>query len=552
MPPTDAVAATPVPSQVPRGIRLGLVLGAPGIPTWLASALTEAGRQAGAAIAHVCVTTAPPPLPITPGPAALLWYANWDRGRQGAAVDPFELQSLPPEVLAADCVHSGSLKELVSHAAAAGLDVILGYGLPVSDLVGLSELIEPAVWWYAFGSGSTPTADTLEPLPDGLGEMGAPAPVARAALVASQRGILHTVIEAWTAADSYSLHRGRSVKRRVAAELLPVALRKPRTWFASLIPASAADPGASRPALPSPAALLPALAVRRVIAGVRERVLRPQWFMAVGENDPHDIATWSDWSRFSLIMPPRDRFWADPFCVEADGRELVFFEELRYAEPRGRICVGELMDQTLVRTRVVIERPYHLSYPCVFRWNGTWYMVPETSEHRTIELHRALDFPDTWELDRILLDDIYAVDATPFEHDGRWWMFASVSGGPVTIGHMLMLYGAPTPLGPWWEHPASPLRIDVRGGRPAGGVIKHSGGLLRPAQDGTRGYGGSLRLYRISRLDQESYAEEEIMHVEPNWRRGLVGTHTLNRAGRHMLVDGLWWRPLWGGTPPPR
>ena len=36
-------------------------------------------------------------------------------------------------------------------------------------------------------------------------------------------------------------------------------------------------------------------------------------------------------------MPPVDRFWADPFLARDGDRLWVFFEELAYAAPKGKI-----------------------------------------------------------------------------------------------------------------------------------------------------------------------------------------------------------------------
>ena len=47
-------------------------------------------------------------------------------------------------------------------------------------------------------------------------------------------------------------------------------------------------------------------------------------------------------------------------------------------------------------------------------------MLPETSGNRTVELYRCVEFPHRWELDRVLMDGVHAVDATLAEHDRRW------------------------------------------------------------------------------------------------------------------------------------
>src|SRR6476661_868526 len=127
--------------------------------------------------------------------------------------------------------------------------------------------------------------------------------------------------------------------------------------------------------------------------------------------------------RFKWIVPPIDRFWADPFPLYIDGRYYVLFEELVYRSPKGRICGFELDEKGMVGEPVrVLERGYHLSYPYTFEWNGDRFMIPESVANRTVDLYRAVKAPYEWKFERTLLNDVRLVDATVVEIDGRWWM----------------------------------------------------------------------------------------------------------------------------------
>ena len=77
----------------------------------------------------------------------------------------------------------------------------------------------------------------------------------------------------------------------------------------------------------------------------------------------------------------------------------------------------------------MLECEHHLSYPFVFQHDGAIYMLPETGEAGRVELHRAVEFPDTWRLDRVLLDGLTALDATLHIEDGIFWLFANVVEG---------------------------------------------------------------------------------------------------------------------------
>ena len=85
----------------------------------------------------------------------------------------------------------------------------------------------------------------------------------------------------------------------------------------------------------------------------------------------------------------------------------------------------------------------------------------------------------------------------------------------------------------------NPVVSDVRCARPAGKLFVHKGQLFRPAQDGSRGYGGSVAIRRVDSLTTASYAESPVNRIDPDWDDDLVGTHTLNRDGNTSVVDVL-------------
>jgi hypothetical protein len=145
----------------------------------------------------------------------------------------------------------------------------------------------------------------------------------------------------------------------------------------------------------------------------------------------------------------------------------------------------------------------------------------------------------------VLLDGVHAVDATPFEADGGWWMFANIAvPGSLHAHDELCLWRAPSPLGPWRPHPGNPVVSDARRARPAGRPFRWRGELVRPAQDCSVRYGHALVLHRVLRLDETAYREEPIARLAARWAPGLEGFHTFNRADGLTVVDGLARRPL--------
>lgn len=289
--------------------------------------------------------------------------------------------------------------------------------------------------------------------------------------------------------------------------------------------------------------LLPALVKlggRAARQKVAEVTTREQWFVAY-QFRPAPAVSPEAFYRFRALLPPKDRFWADPFPVEQGGKHFLFVEEYLYARRKGHIAVLELgVDGLYGSPAKVLDKEYHLSYPYLFEWQGQHWMIPESAANRRVELYKCTNFPGEWEPAHVLLDNVDAVDATLVEFDGRWWMFVNMRiEGMANYNDELYLYCAPTPMGPWTPHRRNPVKSDVRNARPAGRPFWWKGELYRPAQDCSVRYGYAIVLNKITKLDTERYAESEVSRILPHWRRGLLGNHTLNRAGNLTVIDGL-------------
>jgi hypothetical protein len=243
--------------------------------------------------------------------------------------------------------------------------------------------------------------------------------------------------------------------------------------------------------------------------------------------DRIDAAPWR-W-----LPDDRQRYFADPFLFEEGGVTYVFCEEFPYATGKGVISVFALDEAgNPGPTRVVLERPYHLSYPLVFRAEGQIWMMPESGANRTLELYRAQHFPDRWTLDRVLISDAELADATPFESGGRWWLTAA-SGEPTgSTWDSLSIFSSANPLGPWTPAFAGPALIDASAARPAGHLFTLEGALWRPAQDCRADYGAALVFCRVDALGPGRFEQTPMRRFAPPG-----GLHTFNATERFVAID---------------
>lgn len=292
------------------------------------------------------------------------------------------------------------------------------------------------------------------------------------------------------------------------------------------------------------------LAGRYAADKIRDRLFLDQWAIAY-RTHPGSDGPDAELHRFRLLLPPRERLWADPFAVTVKGRHYVFVEDLPFSTNKGHISVLEIdADGELRRVAPVLEKPHHLSYPFTFEWRGSHFMIPETGANRSVEVYRAKAFPDEWTLEHVMMEGVYAVDTTLVEVDGTWWMFANIGAEGTVNTDELHVFHGPTPLGPWHPHRRNPVKSDGRCARPAGRLFRWNGDLYRPSQDCSGRYGAAIVVNKVLQLDSTDYREAVVSRIEPRWAPNLLGTHTLNSAPGITVADVLVRRRRFGRTAP--
>lgn len=302
------------------------------------------------------------------------------------------------------------------------------------------------------------------------------------------------------------------------------------------------DAGNAGPSNVQTALFLARQAARSLQLRLQARGRSSAWFIALREAKPgcslEDAAFPS--SGFTEIPHPKGNPCADPFLIHWQGRDFIFFEEIHPKTGRGRIAAVEIFKPGEYSAPfVVLERPYHLSYPFLTRVGEEIFMIPESCENGTVELYRAERFPDVWRQEKVLAEGVSLVDTTPFHYEGRWYFFTAPFDLANESCPELFLFHSDRLDGGWMWHPRNPICTGVRRTRPAGAIFRRQGKWIRPAQDCSVRYGYAMVLNEIVRLSETEYEERPVESIPPDWASGLLGTHTLNSAGRYEVIDGL-------------
>jgi hypothetical protein len=261
-----------------------------------------------------------------------------------------------------------------------------------------------------------------------------------------------------------------------------------------------------------------------------------QWILMFDLRSDISSSLW----RYKPILPPKDKFWADPHVLFKDGYYYIFLEEYLYSNGKGHISLL-IMDEkgNYSEPTIVLEKPYHLSYPYVFEQSGETYMIPESVENNTVELYRCADFPAKWEFVKNLMANVSLLDATLLQHAGKWWLFANGAeqNGASSWDELFLFSADDFKSSNWKAHPQNPIISDCKRARPAGAIFKKGANIYRPSQNSSHTYGYGFNLNLIEILNEFEYKETCISQVTPDWDKNIIATHTFNHINQLSIID---------------
>lgn len=243
-------------------------------------------------------------------------------------------------------------------------------------------------------------------------------------------------------------------------------------------------------------------------------------------NEPH--------GQYCLVDTPAGTWAADPFLYEANGEHYLFVE--LYEEKKNKACIAyyRFIDGIPVYQDKIIDQPYHMSYPCVFEHKGEHYMVPETSANGTIDLYKAVEFPNHWELSATLLSGEKYVDSTVWLYNDSLRL---ISYKKTKNAWQLVFFDLDIDK----QKLSVNYSIDYseNSARPAGNML-FDNEFYRPAQDCRRKYGEALLFYRVILAEQGAFKEQlhhELKVTDIKTEAAVARVHTYNRDSVFEVVD---------------
>ncbi len=266
----------------------------------------------------------------------------------------------------------------------------------------------------------------------------------------------------------------------------------------------------------------------KILSRLKKLFIGGTWYVGIRD-------TKSSVSNYKNVETPKGQWVADPFLFEEGGKHYLFCEQFITRENKAGISCYEIVNGVATHGKLIIQEPYHLSYPCVFKINDKHYMIPESSANNTIDLYEASEFPFKWIYKKTLLQGVKYVDTTVHIVDSLIYLLSykkNASGWELVIFSMNR----------------ESFELDIVSsrkyysnvGRPAGLLFKEKDKLIRPAQLCQSKYGESIVFYEVDSRFDRPFNEHKIGELTTqgiNFHIPIDRIHTINKDSRYEVID---------------
>ncbi len=248
----------------------------------------------------------------------------------------------------------------------------------------------------------------------------------------------------------------------------------------------------------------------------------------------------NDKNAFTVIDVGKGYWAADPFLFKDKNGDVYCFFEYFNKKKRKAVIAYKNISQKDSKVGIAYEFDGHTSYPCVFEFGGSIYMIPETKYLKKIVLLKNVEWPSKWIEIGTLKDNICAVDSTPFVKNDELFLFIYEEYDD-------------------FENRLSLAKVDVVGcalldetllesyskteGRPGGNVLFYRDGCFRVVQPSRSHYGEKIEFLKFN-FDNNVYSEKMVKEMLPSdikldVKTKIVGVHTFNCLDDYQVIDVL-------------
>lgn len=227
----------------------------------------------------------------------------------------------------------------------------------------------------------------------------------------------------------------------------------------------------------------------------------------------------------------KDRFFADPFLIKQDDEfYYLLVEEYPFKTEKGAISLLKVdkKEFRLIQKQVVIEEPYHLSFPFCEENGDT--IIPESVAANETYVY-SFDLNTMRVTDKKKLIDTGLIDGVYYKD----YLFASKITNP-----KLDLYSFISVNGVYQEcNNGKPVISSILYSRSAGRIFECNGVVYRPTQDCEERYGKKIQITKVDDLSKGCLVYSPFKTIDSSKYPPFNETmHTFNVYNGFVIVDG--------------
>lgn len=263
-------------------------------------------------------------------------------------------------------------------------------------------------------------------------------------------------------------------------------------------------------------------------------------------------------SRKRILKPNFREWYADPIPFFWNEKQFVFVEIFDKFKEKGCIGVCDYTsDGILHRPHRIIEENFHMSFPNVFTYKKTNYLIPECSETNQIRIYKMGQDITQWECAHVFENMGTIVDIAIWMENELIMLLGSRINPENRHQSRLVLYRLEklgtqsVRINKEWEE--EEYSYDTRNG---GNFIKRNEECIRVVQHSTKNiYGKFITLKQVEKLDSKGINEKYIQKMDiinqkiplPQFLYRMWGIHTYGISENIEIIDVLCQRFSLGG-----
>lgn len=275
-------------------------------------------------------------------------------------------------------------------------------------------------------------------------------------------------------------------------------------------------------------------------------LIESHWNIGFVEEDIHEVLRANRLNIHWLKHPYKDRWFADPYFLEVNDKELVVLvEEFCYHTSKGRIAKLTInrKDYSLKGMKIILDLPTHLSFPFIYHRGKDIFLMPENCKSDSTKMYRYDTVSDELEkcsdVSFLPLADAIIVKMS----DGNEYVLSTQE--PNQNKDHLQVYRFDVDKMAINDVPMQDIPFESNIARNAGALFEVDGVMYRPAQDCNKCYGNGVVIQSVD-YDGGKFQMTDVNSFHSDYPKMDMGYHTFNMINGLIVVDGHGHNRKWG------